>query len=437
MKPSKYNIISKIHNSEDFFIVNPLTNNADILSADEARKLLATDVVSDEGFSEKGYIADPQEEERLFRRSYLDFIDERDKDEVQLFYVNNYSCNFLCSYCYQSGYSNEKTEYDPEVADRFFEYARANFSTRKYYVTLFGGEPLLPQNEGFLAHFLGLCRKYGIEAAIVTNGYFLKKYLSLLSENRIREIQVTLDGTEKIHDSRRHLKNGTRTFGKITEGIDAALAHGFSINLRTVIDRDNIEDLPSLARFAIQKGWTGNPLFKTQLGRNYELHYCQSGTGKLYSRIELYRDIYGMIADFPEILEFHRPAMSVSKYLFEQGKLPPPLFDACPGCKTEWAFDYTGKIYSCTANVGKEGEELGTFYPEVRINWDAVNEWQNRDILSVAGCRNCNLALACGGGCAAVAKNNRGNILSPDCRPVKELLELGISLYGNLNTVEK
>ena len=72
-----------------------------------------------------------------------------------------------------------------------------------------------------------------------------------------------------------------------------------------------------------------------------------------------------LIRQHPAILQFHKPAYSVSKFLFENGELPDPLFDSCPGCKTEWAFDYTGRIYSCTATVGKPGEELGTFYPEV------------------------------------------------------------------------
>jgi len=34
------------------------------------------------------------------------------------------------------------------------------------------------------------------------------------------------------------------------------------------------------------------------------------------------------------------------------------------------------------------------------------------------------LALACGGGCGSVSKNKSGLLHSPDCRPVKELLEI-------------
>ena len=105
------------------------------------------------------------------------------------------------------------------------------------------------------------------------------------------------------------------------------------------------------------------------------------------------------------------------------------MFDSCPACKTEWAFDYTGTIYSCTATVGKQGEELGTYYPLITKNEEAIETWQNRDITTIEKCKSCEVALACGGGCASVAKNQHGHVNSPDCRPIKELLSLGAAYY--------
>jgi uncharacterized protein len=297
---------------------------------------------------------------------------------------------------------------------------------------LFGGEPLLidKQNTGFLEFFVESCRLMELDLAVVTNGYYLAAYVPHLSRTRIREIQVTLDGPESVHNNRRFLKDGKGTFRNIVQGIDAALEAGLPVNLRVVLDRNNLDSLPELAEFCIEKGWTASPLFKTQLGRNYELHYCQTQQSRLYSRIDMYKDLYELIMHNPRLLEFHKPAFSVSKFLFENGELPLPLFDACPGCKTEWAFDYTGKIYACTATVGKPGEELGTFYPTVELNREKTVLWQQRDTLSIKACALCNLRLACGGGCASVAFNRAGDLLAPDCRPVKELMELGISLYS-------
>ncbi len=39
MRYSKHNIFSKIRDSENYFIVNPLSGNADILNAADAEKL--------------------------------------------------------------------------------------------------------------------------------------------------------------------------------------------------------------------------------------------------------------------------------------------------------------------------------------------------------------------------------------------------------------
>jgi uncharacterized protein len=437
ISPSKYNIFSQISDSEKYFIVNLLSKQADILQpseydsfkdALEGKKI--NSVLFNE-FIEKGYFVDEQEERKTYRRKYLDFIDNRDHDEVQLFFVPNYSCNFACAYCYQDQYLSDSGTISNEVIDAFFDYITTEFLSRRKYITVFGGEPLLgsPAQKKTISYIITKANEAGLDISFVTNGYSLLEYIDIFSLANIREIQVTLDGTEDIHNKRRFLKDGSPTFQKIVDGIDICLKNKININLRLVADKENIDNLPEFARFAIDKGWTKSSYFKTQIGRNYELHHCQSSPDKLFSRLSLYRKIYDLIQDHPHIEEFYKPAYSISKFLWETGDLPDALFDSCPACKTEWAFDYTGKIFSCTATVGKKNELLGTFYPQVTKSKDIINQWEIRDVTSIPKCSNCNLQLACGGGCGSIAKNNSGNICSADCRPVKELMELGFSRY--------
>jgi uncharacterized protein len=437
MKFSAQNIFSKVKDSENYFIVNPLTGNADILDSEEANKLemirlggeVDPEFVAE--MTEKGYVADAAAENRLYRSHYYDAMDDRDQEEIQLFFILNYSCNFGCTYCYQDEYTNAGAAQGKALTDAFFSYLEKEFATRKKYITVFGGEPLLntPNQKEQIAYLLQKANEANLEVCFVTNGYTLEEYIDILETGMIREIQVTIDGTEPIHDIRRTLKGGGKTFAKIVKGVDACLDRQFPVNLRMVIDKENIDNLPEFAQFAIDKGWTSHPLFKTQIGRNYELHHCQSTPDKLFSRISLHEKIFELIKQYPHIQEFYKPAYSISKYLAENGKLPGPLFDACPACKTEWAFDYTGKIYSCTATVGKADEALGTFYPEVSRNDQLINQWENRDVTTIPECKTCSVQLACGGGCGSVAKNKNGSISSPDCRPVKELLELGFAAY--------
>ena len=438
MKYSKYNIFSKIRDSENYFIVNLLSGNADILDSSDAERIEAirkgedfTEKIFLDELAEKGYMTDESDESREYRRKYLDFIDSREKDEIQVFFVTNYSCNFACSYCYQDQYQNPVNELNKDVIDAFFRYIKKEFASRRKYITIFGGEPLLnsPGQKDIISYIISNSVEADLSLCFVTNGYYLEEYMPVLRKGKIREVQVTLDGTEPVHNNRRFLKGGGGTFEKIVKGIDACLKDNIDVNLRMVIDKENIAGLSDLAQFAIDKGWTKNRHFKTQIGRNYELHHCQSSPDKLFDRISLYESIFEMTKDHPHILKFHKPAYSVSKFLAENGELPEPLFDACPACKTEWAFDYTGRIYSCTATVGKADESLGTFYPVITLKEAVIEQWEARDINSIPECKECSNQLACGGGCGSVAKNRTGNICSPDCRPVKELMELGFSAY--------
>lgn len=438
---SKHNIFSRIKESENYFIVNLLSGSADILNPAEGNMvqdfLDGKTIPADfhESLTVQGYLVDAKEEEKLYRSKYLDFIDTRDDDEIQLFFVPNYSCNFACTYCYQDEYTTAKQGLTNEVIDAFFKYVNTEFAGRKKYLTVFGGEPLLnsPKQKESVSRLLQLANESKLEVCFVTNGYSLVDYIDILKTASIREIQVTLDGKGNVHDARRFLKGGGATFDKIVEGIDACLQNELPVNLRMVVDKENVAGLPEMAQFAIDKGWTKSGFFKTQLGRNYELHHCQATSEKLFSRISLYETIYEQVKEHPYILEFYKPAYSISKFLAENGELPDPLYDACPACKTEWAFDYTGHIFSCTATVGKEDESLGTFYPEVSRKEELISAWENRDVTSIPECSSCSMQLACGGGCGSVAKNRTGSLCSTDCRPVKELLELGFSAYFEKN----
>lgn len=435
MEFSKHNILSKITDSEKYFIVNPLSGQADILDPEEAKNFSNNSLSANQDLFEKGYLVNPKEEEQLFKKKYLDFLDDRDSDEVQLFFTPWYTCNFDCSYCFQDEYTNPNENVKAEVVYAFFDYIDQKFADRQKYITIFGGEPLLnsPAKRASITQVISGANKRNLDIAIVTNGYHIVDYIDLLKTARIREIQVTMDGTQEVHDARRMLRGGKGSFHKIAEGIESLLENNIPVNLRMIVDKDNVNNLPEIARFAIKKGWTSNPNFKTALGRNYELHHCQTNNKKLFSRIEMYQEIYEIVKKYPEVLEFHKPAFSISKFIFENGELPNPLFDSCTGAKTEWAFDYSGKIYSCTATVGNQGDELGSFYPKIELNEGLIEEWEERDVLSISECSTCAVRLACGGGCAAVAKNRTGKLHSPDCRPVKELLELGIGLYNSDN----
>ncbi|MFW5851632.1 MAG: radical SAM protein, partial [Bacteroidota bacterium] len=318
MRLSKHTIISRITDSEEYFIINPLVQQADILDKEEAEKILSGDY-SLPALQDKKYVMSEQEEQQIFTQKYLDFIDARDSDEIQIFFAPWYACNFACSYCYQHEYTNPNEQVKPEIIDAFFEYIETTFAGRRKYITIFGGEPLMKgeKHAQVIESIITQAAEKNIDIAVVTNGYHINEYIDVLAQGHIREVQVTLDGTENVHNSRRMIHGGGGSFTEIVSGIDTLLSRKVPVNLRVVVDKDNISNLPELAEFAREKGWTNSPLFKTQLGRNYELHSCQTNNQKLFSRIDMYREIYSLIQHHPGFLDFHKPAFSISKFLWE------------------------------------------------------------------------------------------------------------------------
>ncbi len=444
---SRYTFHTAKSGSEDLVLVNYLTGAIDLVEAARKGEFLERyDNNRWENYSlteymlERGYlIRDSAREQDLLQEKYLEFQAEYDRTPVQLIFSVTYVCNFACSYCFQESYHQNKKSLTREITDGFFAHANRKFGAEEVrpYITLFGGEPLMG-GESYrenLLYFLSKAKEYDYEVAIVTNGYELTNYLPHFQEMgaRLKEIQVTVDGDREMHDSRRVTKGGEPTFDRVAEGIDQALKMGYRINLRTVIDRENIKSLPSLAEYAQKRGWLHYPsaLFETTLGRNYELHSCQKGD-TLFSRLEMWEEYEKMAKEHPLLRQYHKPQFHGIRYLSENGELPMAIFDGCPAGKKEWAFDLNGDIYGCTASVGVPQYRLGNFMEPGREeeNEEQILQWQTRDVLSIPECESCAMSLSCGGGCGVLAANNNGgNIHSPDCRPVRELVGIGVSHY--------
>ena len=85
MRVSRFNIVSPVAGTEKFAVVNLLSGQADVLDAQEAKQLTEPSGTFADEFIARGYVVEPDEEERRYRKAYLDFVDGRDTDEIQLF----------------------------------------------------------------------------------------------------------------------------------------------------------------------------------------------------------------------------------------------------------------------------------------------------------------------------------------------------------------
>jgi uncharacterized protein len=447
VKLSRHAILAPVPGKDEVLLVQPLTGQAALLEGAKARALeglargapLPADL-PEETLREAGFVVDGDEDDLAFTTAArAEWATEAAKTPTQLVVVPSFGCNLACTYCYQE-------LFDPSAAglisvpavDAFFAHVDRvhGGESPRPYVTLFGGEPLrdTPAHHDRVGRFLDGAAARGLQVAVVTNGYDLEAFLPRLASGPVKEVQVTLDGPPAIHDRRRPHAGGGATFERIARGIDALVAASIPVNLRVVVDRENLPSLPELAAFAEERGWLAlaPERFKTQIGRNYELFGCASRQRRedLYDRVALWAAFVELAEQHPVVGRFHRPRFHGIAHLVETGELPAANFDACPAAKKEWAFSPDGGIYGCTATVGNPRHRLGSFWPEPHLDAAAVAPWQQRSILSIPACQSCAHATVCGGGCGALAFEKEGTPLAPDCRPIPELYGLGARHYG-------
>jgi uncharacterized protein len=444
MHLSRHTIFVPVPEREDLALVQPLTGQVALLERRHVKALLAlprpppSDFPADE-LRDGSFVVDSDAQEReLLSHAYADFLEEADRTPTQLILVPTFGCNLRCTYCYQEPFEPEgRGLISAERVEGFFAYVDRFHGTEspRPYLTLFGGEPLvdLPPQKERIGQILQGARARGMPVAVVTNGFDLPAYLPLLGQGGVREVQVTLDGPAELHDRRRPHKSLGATFERVVQGIDALIDAQIPVNLRVVVDKENLEGLPALAALAEARGWLALPeaRFKTQLGRNYELFGCASrqASGQLFSRVELWTRYVELAQSHPVLARFHKPRFHGVRHLAETGQFPAPNFDACPAAKKEWAFGPDGLLYGCTATVGHPSHRLGRYAPNPVRDEAAIGRWRERNACTIPKCQRCELAPLCGGGCAAIAHQQHGELLAPDCRPVRELLGLGLRYY--------
>jgi uncharacterized protein len=459
---AKNNIIVKLDRETpvEYAILNPVAGNFDLMTEQEyrlyqeleANQTSISDLTSGKNSNpsneskqalaeymlERGYAFKSETDYEAARTAaYADFKNEVKDAQVQLMLIPTYACNLACTYCFQHGIDGRPQMISKETVDSFFDYARVEFADAKVkpFITLFGGEPLInsKSQREIIEHIVDHCVAENYEISAVTNGYDFAEYVDLLSRAKIKEIQFTLDGSETVHDKRRMTANKKGTFDRIIKGMEKAVALGVPINLRSVIDKENVDDLVALAQLMDDRGWLDLPpqLFKTQIGRNYELFECYEKPQHLFTQVELWAYVAKLAEAHPVLKKFHRPDFMGIRYLVDTGEMYLPSFDTCPAAKTEWVFDLYGDIYGCTASCGREDFKLGTFWPVVTKNEEAIKTWKNRDVTNIDKCKDCKYDIVCGGGCGVVAANRHdGEILSPDCRPIQELYDIGLNFYN-------
>lgn len=154
-------------------------------------------------------------------------------------------CNMRCSYCF---YSDEMTNRNVGIFESMSDETLENlvrgafaYAEGSLLLAFQGGEPTLAGAE-FFEKLLRLERRYNrrripVSHALQSNGLAMSnRMISVLKEGRFL-VGLSVDGTRKIHDSRRVDAGGQGTYHRIMRTAEQLSANGIDYNILCVVDR--------------------------------------------------------------------------------------------------------------------------------------------------------------------------------------------------------
>ena len=437
MKESRYNFFFEV--DKECFVFNALTcalanidgsfeeNLKRAISGEEIdNKLLnamkKSGVIIEDCFDELDYLR--------IRRMQVKFQEQ----SLGIIIAPTMMCNFACPYCYESPQSAFMKD---EVIEAISERVKAAAERKMpINITWFGGEPLLAQNViwELSEKMLDACEKNGVDykATMISNGYLVNdRIIENMLKYKINRIQITVDGTPDIHNSRRKLKNSTEpTFDRIMTNIKKMCDAGIHVIIRVNVDKTNIgrvnELIPEL--------------------KKYELKNCHVYLGKVSDLTDVTSSIANTCLDMPE---YSSESEKWTRVLMENGLIsdfkpmyPSPKNCFCTAdCSSMFVIDTDGNMYKCLHDVGNSSKKVGNILDEK--NDVEPGERQKQFLVSskyklwspfnFQKCKDCNVLPLCMGGCPSTGIRAS----KPNCSPLKYNLIDSLKLWVTLRKSAK
>lgn len=326
-------------------------------------------------------------------------------------------CNIGCTYCYEDGVKSKTMSTDVVGGVlRWLERRILEDGYREIYPGLFGGEPLLYPSILFalMDGFQELCQKYSVKGQFFmsSNGMLLTPKLSQdLASRGLTQIQISLDGTENIHNIRRMGKRGQPSYKETMQGIKVAVQNIPDVTIKVNFDRHN--------RFAIGE------LFDTLIDEGL----------KDAVNIKLEAIAY----QFPDANVPHNPAYVMppeskelaTAYLqlmmdanvrglqvtHDTAHTTPCMFSSHHGV----IIGPSGNIYKCVSLVGRSEFKVGSVFENDYDKIEYSNQMNTTKRLAQCYEEKCPYIPVCAGGCAYEAIVRTGKYAARYC--AKKYLE--------------
>ncbi|MFZ0774535.1 MAG: radical SAM protein [Candidatus Sulfotelmatobacter sp.] len=393
----------------------------------------------------RNYLFDSEEDEARHTRELFAAMKQRLEEEpVQFAICPTYACNLACTYCFEGELTSRpmrvmKKE-QIENAFRAIELLRDRFHPGSNgHVILFGGEPLLQPTRSGVESILMLASAKGYGVDVVTNGVEAGEFADLLRAHKeiVKQVQITLDGPQEIHDRRRPFRGGMGSFEGIRKNVQQLLELDLPVTVRINVDNDNVQFLAELVEFLDQQGWNLFPNFSFYIfpvsSYGDEGRRAKVAEDKLLAQVQMMFQGEGQALPAFALHGFRVLGHVASVIAPESISLKmPPLFTYCEANGLRYfGFGPDGVIYPCGQTIGQKDLAIGKFDPDFELNESACEQWLRRSVLTIPECQACPLATLCGGGCAYGSLKRTASILSPNCQ------DCGPVLYAYLDRMKE
>lgn len=162
-------------------------------------------------------------------------------------------CNMRCFYCMPNGNKPAHVSEQWMSKDEIIEIAKIFVSEGIKKIRITGGEPLIRKDAGEIIKGIAALP---VELVLTTNGARLHEFADILSEARLKTINISLDSFNREKFFR---ITGTDNFQKVFENIQLFSAKGFNIKVNVVVIKGVNDD--EILDFA---AWTKDNSFEVR-----------------------------------------------------------------------------------------------------------------------------------------------------------------------------
>ncbi|MBO4854742.1 MAG: radical SAM protein [Oscillospiraceae bacterium] len=192
------------------------------------------------------YVPNNWDEVRYARRlrSILAAASMHGKDKTAFVILPTTDCNARCYYCFERGVKH--LTMTAETAKDVAEYIICSCGGKRVSIHWFGGEPLY--NKEAIDIICAGLREHEIDfsSRMTSNAYYLDAKTSLRAKKdwHLNQVQITLDGTEKVYNRIKSYRNqDDNPFERVLTNIGGALDAGIRVIARLNMDAGNADDL--------------------------------------------------------------------------------------------------------------------------------------------------------------------------------------------------